>query len=123
MFSWPLRHPALLALFFTFLGVLLAQYPLRSITVSQGARRTFQALLMVGLLLGSSLAWQEVKIASFFRQVHSVKKLETTIEKFDDLYRNPYSKYTVLQNLVPKYVTYALQQKGGAFSVACCRMS
>jgi tetratricopeptide (TPR) repeat protein len=74
------------------------------------ARGLFQPFLVAGIILTGVLAWQEVKIGRFYHQLKSTDALET-FANFEELYRNPYSKYNVLHVSLPRYVTFALRQE------------
>ena len=69
MFSWTLRSPPLLFLFFTLLGGLISQYPLKKIAISPTLRALILCSSVVSLIIISLFFNQELKIGSFKKKL------------------------------------------------------
>ncbi len=111
MLSWPLRSPSLLVLFFTFLGGLLSQYPLKTIRFSPGSRKIMVFSIFLGIGLTTILFYQEIRIGNLKRSFSGNSQIETTLKDFDVLVSHPYSSYRVLSNALPAYSREALGRK------------
>ena len=117
MFGWPLRHPALLALFFTFLGILFSQYPLFDVALSNAKRSVLVVLFFFGLLLTVCLASKEVSIGRLKHDLKNKHNIEKTIPLFEHLVNNPYSKERVLSYALPIYLNEALARKNKTLAI------
>lgn len=111
MFSWPMRSPPLLILFFTFLGGLLSQCPVKTIKFSPGIRKIMVLFLILGIGVTAILFYQEIRIGAFKRSFSGNHQLETTLNDFDALVSHPYSSYRVLSKALPIYSREALGRK------------
>jgi O-antigen ligase len=110
MFSWPFRSPPLLVLFFSFLGVLLSQYPLRTIRIPAVLRRILMVFIFLGVCATLTLFYQEIRIGAFKRSLVGAEQPEATLGDFDALVSHPYSTYRVLNNALPLYSMDALRR-------------
>ncbi|PLX89797.1 MAG: hypothetical protein C0619_10445 [Desulfuromonas sp.] len=108
MFSWPLRHPALLVLFFTLLGSLLAQYFPRRYTLSAAGHRFLQVGALVMLVVIVSVGLQELRMGRFSQGLgHDNPMLGVT--EFETLVQHPYAEHTLLLRATPFYLEAAIQ--------------
>jgi len=117
LFSWPLRHPALLLLFTALAGVLVSQYPLRVVAVSGRVRLVMTAFFLIGLLVVGGLFSLELGVMNFKRTwlAHPVKG---TLADFAALADHPYASYRVLTNAMPGYIDAALLDEDDRFARA-----
>ena len=115
MFSWPLRHPALLILFFTFLGILLSQYSFTTMEVPRWGSMLLRIGAGCGMLLLMLLGMQEIKMGSL---VHNMDKanVQANFTDFAILAAQPYSKYPILAEMIPRYVPVALREHDVTFA-------
>lgn len=111
MFSWPFRSPPLLVLFFSFLGGLLSQYPLKTIIISLASRKIMAFFLFLGLCVTAILFYQEIRIGDFKKSFVGNHHLETTLDDFDALVNHPYSSYRALSKALPIYSREALDRE------------
>jgi tetratricopeptide (TPR) repeat protein len=111
MFEYPFRSPPLLILFFTLLGGLLSQYPLKTVRLSVWSQRALQVFLLVGLFLASSLFYQELQIGNFKRNFLREQPAENSLKSFATLAERPYSSYRVLNGALPGYLREALSRE------------
>ena len=116
MFSWPLRSPPLLVLFFTFLATLLAQYPLKDLSFSLVSRKVVAIFFLLGAGVTAILFFQEIRIGDFKRSFSGNHQIENTLETFDALASHPYSSYRVLNKALPVYARRALSEKGSSLA-------
>lgn len=108
LLSWPLRHPALLFLFFVILGFVLSYHHVRTIRLGNFLSIALRALLMSSLALAVVLMVFEVQVGRLKSEIISADQIELTINDFEKLVVNPYSKYRILRNALPVYVREAL---------------
>jgi len=115
MFSWPMRHPALLVLFFTFLGILLSQYPYKVVIIPVSGRLIIRCIALCGLVVTLLLGLQEIRMGSL---VHDINKenIRTSFSEFEQLVTHPYSEYSLLSKVTPRYAYAALQDKDIEFA-------
>ena len=123
MFSWPFRSPALLMIFFVLLGLLLAQYSMKTFNILRPVRIGFCALLFTCLIGVVVLFRQEVNIAQFRQQLIHASSPVATLADMEKLVRHPYSEYRVLSRALPYYTRQALAQEGGSLASAILPMS
>jgi len=107
MFSWPLRFPGLLALFWVFLAILLVQYPLRRVVLPRGAMWAFGILLLGGWLALAHFANLETKLGSFYAKMRKEDPWQENLAEFERLLYNPYSQSRVMYRLLPSYINQA----------------
>jgi len=109
MFSWPLRHPSLLLLFFLFIGSLLSYFPSKIVSISRwgflSIRFSAICFLIVIILLGCF----EFQMGSFFHNKKYGDNILSSFSKFEELVENPYLEHTLLLEAVPSYV-YAVNK-------------
>jgi len=110
MFSWPLRSPPLLVLFFTFLAVLLSQYPLKKFSISSVSRKIVSTFFLLGIGVTTILFYQEIRIGDFKGSLSRNYQIESTLDDFDTLVSHPYSSYRVLSKALPIYTREALSR-------------
>lgn len=109
MFSWTLRSPPLLFLFFTLLGGLLSQYPLKRIDISPALRGFILCLSVGSLIIIGIFFIQELKIEKFKKQLITSVGLENTFGEFAQLAADPYSEYRVLSGSLNRYARESLK--------------
>lgn len=114
MFSWPMRHPGLLVLFFTFLAMLAAQYSGKTIEVSSCAKYAFRSLALLNLIAVVFISVQEAKIGLFARAM-TLENARTGFGYFEKLISEPCAEYSMLLHITPRYVHVALRQKDVEF--------
>lgn len=107
MFSWPMRHPALLALFFTFLGFLLSQYSHKTMVIPPLGRLLIRCGSLCGLALIIWVGFQEVRMGSFARNMNR-NDVQASFSEFEQLVTIPYAEYSLLAKITPRYVYAAL---------------
>ena len=115
MFSWPLRHPALLVLFFTFLGILLSQYKYKALIIPLWGRQLFRSIVLCGLFIVLLVGYQEIRMKTFVRHLDQ-KDLPLSFSAFELLVQNPYSEYPLLVNMTSRYVLAATQDQNIVFA-------
>ncbi len=111
MFSWPLRSPSLLILFFSLLGILLAQYPSKRYAFSKLGKILFCFLISTALFIGIGMFAKEVKIGSFKASLAATPPAAESLEKMRALVESPYGSYRVLSKALPGFTRRALAQK------------
>lgn len=116
MFSWPLRYPSLMVLFWPLLGILLAQYPLGEVRLSGGGRRCLLVLFCLALVVWGVLFRQELKIEAILPHLRAPEQAEQHLDMFDELCHNPYSETTALLYVLPRYIGFALGAGDAAFA-------
>ena len=114
MFSWPLRHPGLLALFFTFMAMLGAQYTGKVVAVPKWGRYALKALALVALAGVIFIAVQETKMGLFARSM-TCENARENFDRFEQLIAQPYTEYPLLLHLTPLYTSVALKEKDVEF--------
>jgi O-antigen ligase len=114
MFSWPLRHPGLLVLFFTFLAMLAAQYPCKVIFIPKWGQFSLKGVALIGLMAVVFIAVQETKMGLF---AHSMTPANARngFGRFEELVAEPCTEYPMLLNITPRYVQVALKNKDAEF--------
>lgn len=110
MFSWPLRSPPLLLLFFTFTGGLLAQYKCYVFYLGKRLRWFLAVLFIVGLIVVTFLFVQEIKIGTFNNNLGSKIEAQEALGEFEKLVSNPYSEYRLLFSSLDYFAQSALQK-------------
>lgn len=115
MFSWPMRHPALLVLFFTFLSLLLSQNQLRFITLSSWFGLMIRFVAFAAFLFILFLGYQEFQLRSFAKRLDN-GGVKATLNEFEELVTNPYIEVSLLLNMTPRYVQAAMQDRDGDFA-------
>ncbi len=115
MFSWPLRHPALLVLFFTFLGILLSQYKYETLIMPTWCHRLIRSVALFGLLIVLLVGYQEVRMGSFTRHLDQDPLLHSFSE-FELLANNPYSEYPLLLNMIPRYAVALMSGRNNDYA-------
>lgn len=108
MFSWPMRHSAILILFFTFLGFLVSQYPVKALIVPVWGQLVFRFGSICGLLLLLSIGIQEVRMGSFVQNLDH-RNIQASFPEFKQLVANSYAEYPLLSKIVPRYVYAAMK--------------
>lgn len=116
IFSWPLRFPPLLFLFWIFVGLLLTQYPLRDVPLSGGFRRTVAALLLGALLVLGILVRLETRLGAFLAAESGETLSSEGVAEFEALFANPYSKFRVMWRVLPWYNHMAFTTKDAALA-------
>lgn len=111
MLSWPLRHPALLALFLFLGGVLLSQYPLRDVDLPSPWRSFLKVGICVCCGITIFLFVQEARLGHFFRELHSSQNLEETLAPFYGFCENAYAEARVLEEALPIYAKWVVKEK------------
>lgn len=111
MFEYPFRSAPLLILFFSLLGGLLSQYPLKTIRFSPRVKRSTQVFLLFGLFLVCSLFYQEIQLGTFKRNFLGGGDIENSLQTFSSLAERPYSSYRVLNGALPVYIREALSKE------------
>lgn len=114
MFSWPLRHPGLLVLFFTFVALLTSQYPVRTLTAPSWAKCCFKSFAFIGLIAVVFITVQEIKIGLFARDM-TFENARDRFSRFESLIAEPCTTYPLLLYITPRYVKIALKQKDVEF--------
>jgi len=109
MFSWPMRHSALLILFFTFLGFLLSQYRYKTMTIPPWGRLLVRCGSLCGLVLILLIGFQEVRMGSL---VHTMDRddIQASFPKFERLVASSYAEYPLLVKVTPRYI-YSVMKK------------
>ncbi len=115
MFSWPLRHPALLILFFTFLGLLLSQFKFEVKVFSFWGDYLRRILALAGLVFILFLGYQEFQLRLFADRLRD-GNVKTTLSEFERLVHNPYMKFPLLLNMTPRYVQVAMRDQDNDFA-------
>lgn len=115
MFSWPMRHPAILILFMTFSGFLLAQYPLKRIEFYGWKLIVLKGGAILGLMLLLYVGFVEMKMANLMKEVRSAQKT-VKVSDVKALANNPYAKFPLLKKLMPELVYYAVENNDKSFS-------
>lgn len=108
MFSWPLRHPALLVLFATFLGFLLSQYSYRPLTLPAWGLWLIRGFILCGLVITLLVGIQEIKMGSFASNMDR-ENVQASFAEFEQLVAHPYSNLPLLIVITPRYVSSALK--------------
>lgn len=114
MFSWPLRHPAIMVLFFTFLGLLISQHRYRTIQVSPGAKGLIRAAAFCGVMVLLLLSYHQAKMRAFVEGIDQ-EDPQTRFPLFEQLARTPYLEQPLLNNMVPRYTRVALRDDDKSF--------
>lgn len=109
MFSWPMRHPATLILFVTFLGILLAQYSVKSFVVT--GRALFGLKLVAGLSLAllGYICVLEVRMEDLRGDI-ARKEYRVSMPKFEALTKSAYAESPLLEKLTPRYVLNSVKE-------------
>lgn len=115
MFSWTLRHPALLILFVTFLAFFLGQFRGNFIVLSGRALWLPKAIATLGLLLVVWIGYQQVQLGDFVRHFRD-QEVEDSFVEFKRLNVNSYVEMPLLLNATPFYVYEAMRSKDIAFA-------
>jgi hypothetical protein len=115
MFSWPMRHPALLVLFFTFLGLLLSQYPYKTVVIPPWGRVVMRGVVLCGMLIILLVGYQELQMGSLAHNMDR-ENVQASFPEFVRLAAHPYSEYPLLLEITPHYVQAALQDKDVEFA-------
>lgn len=106
MFSWPFRYLPLLVLFFAFIGLLCSQYPLKKIYFGGYFAYFIRSVFCLGLVVSLLVAFQEVRMGNFKRNLLTSFALEDTFDDFERLSKSAYGRYYLLYNALPIYVSY-----------------
>jgi len=114
MFSWPMRHPGLLVLFFTFLSMLAAQYPGKIIIIPKWGQYGLKGLALIGLIAVIFVTVQETKMGLFARSM-TPENARDNFGRFEELIEKPYNEYPLLVYLTPRYVQVALKHNDTEF--------
>jgi O-antigen ligase len=115
MFCWPMRHPALLVLFFTFLGLLLSQYPYKTVIVPPWGRVVMRGVVLCGLVIILLVGHQELRMGSLAHNMDR-ENVQASFPEFVRLAAHPYSEYPLLLKITPRFVQAALQDKDVEFA-------
>lgn len=107
LFSWPMRHPSLLLIFFTLLGVLLSQCSQYDFTFHRWIYKSIRILVCSGILFVLFIGYQEFQMGMFARQIDS-DNIQTSISDFKQLVKAPYIEFPLLLKITPRYVFSAL---------------
>lgn len=116
MFSWPLRHPSLLILFFSFIGSLLTHYPGRSIPVSRWKERLVRSLTICVLLVAMWVGYSGIQMGSFFHNKDYKDNVQSSFIEFEQLEKNPFLQHPLLLETIPTYVRTAYHDKDIVFA-------
>ena len=103
-----MRHPSLLLLFVTFSGILVVQYPTKTVILPSRLRIGIVILLLGGLITTSLMFQQEMRIVDFERNIIK-KPFELAENDFTALVQNQYSSYRILHNAIPFLTSEALR--------------
>jgi O-antigen ligase len=110
MFSWPMRHPALLILFSTFLGLLLSQHQFKAVSrLPSWWKIAIRLVALAGLVFILSLGYQERQLRFFASRLEG-SDLTITLNEFESLVLNPYLELPLLLNVTPRYVQAAMRK-------------
>jgi len=115
LFSWPLRHPSLLVLFFTFLVILLRQYEVKILIVPRWFVLFQRSIAFCGMCFILLFLIQQVKAGIFEKQMTPDNAQEGFVE-FTQLAASPYSAYPLLLKITPRYVQVAVLKKDCQFA-------
>ncbi|WP_139249293.1 O-antigen ligase family protein [Malonomonas rubra] len=116
MFSWVLRSPQLLVLFFVFLGIFLANNDLIKIKFGETQKKLVFFASTVGLFLTCLLFSYELSIGKFREEVLSAVQVSDTLQEMNNLVDNPYSSYRVMSKVLPHYAKLTLAAEDVAFA-------
>jgi len=109
MFSWPLRHPSLLLLFFLFIGSLLSFYSSKIVSFSRWGSILIRSSAICFLIIILFLGFFEIQMGSFFHNKKYSENVLSSFSRFEELVKNPYLEHTLLLEAVPSYV-YAVNK-------------
>ena len=123
MLSWPFRSPALLILFFSFLGILLAQYPMQTFWLSKNVRKIICVSVLLAFCFTIVMFRQELRIGSLRQVILKRNPPVGTLDEVSPLIEKPYSKYRVLSKVLPIYTHEALIQDDKLFAETILPMS
>lgn len=114
MFSWPLRHPSLLVLFFIFIGSLVSLSKWDKKPLARWASVSFKIIAVFGFCVISIIGYHEIKMGRLFDS-YSKENLRESYSDFQVLVKNPYLEHTLLLESIPSYVSLASQEKDVEF--------
>jgi len=116
MLGWPLRHSSLLVLFFAFIGLLLAQYPLRQLPVGRVTRLLATSLLAVALLGTIPLWQQELALGRFFRDHRDGPGTLQKLAALQEVSSHPFTELRALARAVPHFRKKAMEADDEGFA-------
>lgn len=108
-FSWPLRHPSLLFVFFIILGFSLANHDIKIVVLKKSCSFFIRTVAFFSICILCFFIFFELQIGHFKRELKETTDLVSTRNKFVTLVDRPYSHYRLLRNAVPIYVRAALE--------------
>lgn len=110
MLSWPLRHPSLLILFFSFLGSLIALEFKEEKQFTRAPLVRFKAPVISIILIGLVyVGYQECRMGLLAQSVKA--DVAESFVLFEDVAADPYAEFYVLNALTPKYIQYAVEKQ------------
>lgn len=106
-FSWPLRHCALLIFFSSFVVLLLSVYEGKLIHVTLLWRHAVRFFALCGLIATLFIVSQELRMGSLAKVIKT-NQSQTSFAEFEQLVSRPYSEYSLLLRVVPRYINTVL---------------
>lgn len=109
MFSWTFRFLPLAILFFTFLGLVLAHYPVKTFALGPRVRFGVRMCAMLGLvctLMWGGWQWQAQQVC---RQI--VLDPADSVVSFERLVQNPFLEHPLLLKATPLYVKAIIKEE------------
>lgn len=116
MFSWTLRHPPLLILFFTFLSIILTKYNSFEIVINKRLSYLAKFIVFVAFIFILNLFVQEYSIGNFKKDLFRSSNLSENISKMEDLSQKSYSSYRVLSGALPIFTKKALEDDSSSLA-------
>ena len=115
MFSWPLRSPPLLILFFSFLSLLFAQLDSKPIYFSASVKKAIISFAVIGCVFLSFLFKEEIRLGNFKHNLERSVHYEESFKEMKSLIPSQYGAYRVLSKTLPFYADKALEAENLPF--------
>ncbi len=110
MFSWPLRHPAVLMFFCSFIALLLARYESFKINCFGSRLFLLKSIAIAGLCIVCFVGFLEYRMFKFSNKYSISHSLEE-FEKFSHYPQAPYTEFPMLLKFTPLYLKEIIAER------------